>query len=256
MGRWIEPGACLALSDFERFDAIFIQHDNSKWAETIHLKHPRVYRFFSTYHPQKHGPLRPKFDFVARFEEPILHNVHRASLQFFDGYSSDLGIVSKISSSYRQFPNRVVIHPTSSDPVKNWHTNGFYKLASLLEKRGLEPVFAVSPSERRSWPSPLFSSLEELVLFVGMSGGLIGNDSGLAHLASALYLPTLVIGPCFDLLQHWQPGWYPATKVLAPAWCPRKLWPWTISARQVLSTFVQECRWRGALSSSTQPNGL
>jgi heptosyltransferase-3 len=149
----------------------------------------------------------------------------------------------------RRFPKRVIIHPTSSRPGKNWPKQNYLTLASQLKKRGYDPVFIVAPEEVSDWPeAPRFSALSDLAAFVAESGSMIGNDSGIGHLASALGLPTLTIGRSRDSLQFWRPDWSPGIILTPPSWIPNikglrlrdRYWKPLIPVSKVLRTFLKK----------------
>jgi ADP-heptose:LPS heptosyltransferase len=49
---------------------------------------------------------------------------------------------------------------------------------------------------------------------------LIGNESGLSHLASSLNVPTLVIAGLKKRILQWQPGWGAGRIIYPPSWVP------------------------------------
>ena len=55
--------------------------------------------------------------------------------------------------------------------------------------------------------APHFKSLKEVAAFLYESGYLIGNDSGLGHLASNLNIPTLTISGNPKRVRLWRPDW-------------------------------------------------
>jgi lipopolysaccharide heptosyltransferase III len=152
-------------------------------------------------------------------------------------------------SALRRFKNRIIIHPTSSRPGKNWPRSKFLRLAKRLRKNGFDPVFIVSPEERDEWPeAPLFSSLNEVAQFIAESGYMIGNDSGIGHLASALGLPTLSLFKNERTANFWRPSFAPNQICLPKGWLPNikgmrwrdKYWHWQMSVGQVFRIFRQD----------------
>lgn len=128
---------------------------------------------------------------------------------------ADTGLTPPEGLQFKKYSNRVVIHPTSANPSKNWPALKFIKLARKLKKAGFDPVFTVSPKERLEWeprvnnefPVPEFPLVSDLASFIYESGYMIGNDSGTGHLASALGIPTLSIFRSIDNRPRWRPGW-------------------------------------------------
>lgn len=101
----------------------------------------------------------------------------------------------------------ILIHPGSGSKRKNWPFGEFCRVAACLASEGWAPEYLLGPAEhdltrefqitdacRR--PVQELSDLQELVKLLRTVNGFIGNDSGVAHLAAFLGLPTLVIfGP-------------------------------------------------------------
>ncbi|MBI3508040.1 MAG: hypothetical protein HY069_00135 [Chlamydiia bacterium] len=253
-GSWLQ-GYTFApqppLDDLEeiflgKFDAVFLQHDNSEKAKKIALLSLPVYIFYGSYVPIKHLPWREKYDYICNKEKTMVANLVQAVGRIIGACSSENGLKAPPLLTYRKYPKRIAIHPTSTKEEKNWPREKFIALFEQLQKRGYEPVFTVGPKEREAWNNaPLFPHLEAVTSFLYESGGFIGNDSGLGHIASCLRLPYLVIGPSLEHLQLWQPGWRRGVIVAAPNWS--SYWKWTrqkwrdwISVRSVYKNFIQE----------------
>lgn len=134
------------------------------------------------------------------------------------------GIVIPPSVTPRKFLSRVVIHPTSALERKNWPKEKFLQLASALKAQGLEPVFILTPEEKKGeWKdveAPSFASLSDLVIYVCESGYMIGNDSGIGHLASCLGLPTLTLCRSERIARFWRPGWSLSERLYPSLWIP------------------------------------
>ena len=115
----------------------------------------------------------------------------------------------------RKFRQRIIIHPTSSCDTKNWLPEKFLRLARKLQQKGFEPIFVVSPNERPDWlwvksygfALPYFANLDRLARYIVESGYMIGNDSGIGHLASNLGVPTLSLFSRKSLAKLWRPNW-------------------------------------------------
>lgn len=115
----------------------------------------------------------------------------------------------------RRHRRRVMLHPTSYNVKKNWPCEKYLRLARRLRRQGFDPQFVLSPKERAEWGPcfdaefsvPQFANAQELAAYLYESAYVIGNDSGVGHLASALGVPVLTIyrkrrdGFC------WRPGW-------------------------------------------------
>jgi ADP-heptose:LPS heptosyltransferase len=129
--------------------------------------------------------------------------------------SNGLTVPAHYQLQHRLHRKRVIIHPTSTGEHKNWTPGKFLRLARKLRQAGYDPVFTVAPNERSEWlrhthaefSMPEFPTLSEAAAFIYESGYMIGNDSGIGHLASNLGIPTLSIFSKFNSAHVWRPGW-------------------------------------------------
>ena len=164
------------------------------------------------------------------------------------------GFIPPVELSYRANKQRVVIHPTSSRAGKNWTKEKFVELAAHLYKQNYEPVWIIGPKERGEWASmqgdfkmPEFPTLDTLARYIYESGYLVGNDSGLGHLASFLEIPTLTITRRRALAKLWAPSYAAGVIVTPNPWIPNirgfrlrdRHWQKFISTRKVLLAFDQ-----------------
>lgn len=161
------------------------------------------------------------------------------------------GLVAPTGSAPRHLPRRVVIHPTASHPEKTWSRPKFRALAQVLSQRGYSPSFIVLPDELAAWrdkeaqhstPVHAFDSLGGVAGWVAEADWFIGNDSGPAHLASALGVPTLSLFMRRGLAQTWHPGWAPNRVVLPLGLLPgarmrERYWQRFLSVRRALAGF-------------------
>lgn len=127
--------------------------------------------------------------------------------------SKENGLSINPDKTFKKHSKRIVIHPTSNDSKRNWKQTQFLSLAERLKKDGYSIVFCVGPHERKDWEMiegidlPRFNNLKELKDYIYESGFLIGNDSGLGHLASNLGIPTLTISGNPKRVRLWRPDW-------------------------------------------------
>lgn len=128
-----------------------------------------------------------------------------------------------------KYPNRVVVHPTSARLTRNWPKEKFVKLALHLRKEGYELVFVPGGiKEQEDWRDvknlgfeiQSFPSLDALSRFIYESGYLIGNDSGLGHLASALGIPTLTLCRRKAWANMWAPSFCKNIVITPASWIP------------------------------------
>jgi len=199
------------------YDQVIIENDHSERAyhlfalrETKKLNH--LIFFFPTASPKFQ-----KGDFLFDPYLPVATNLSRGCQEvlLLESANKENGILIPKGKVFRKFSKRIVIHPTSNDPKRNWFSSQFLHLARLLQKEGYTISFSVSPSERPDWLHieqegfglPSFANLSELAAYLFESGFLIGNDSGIGHLASNLGVPTLTISGNPKRVRLWRPDW-------------------------------------------------
>ncbi len=151
-------------------------------------------------------------------------------------------------------PKQVIIHPTSAKSGKMWAKEKYLKLSEKLKGRGFEPVFVLSKKEALLWQDALdqidlrsFDNLDDLAKCVYESSYMIGNDSGIGHLASALNIPTLSIFRSKRSSVLWKPSWHAGFSVYPSELIPNisgfrlrdKFWKYFITKRKVFKTFLK-----------------
>ncbi|NGX45766.1 MAG: hypothetical protein K940chlam2_00946 [Chlamydiae bacterium] len=140
-----------------------------------------------------------------------------------EGAGHGNGIAVPAGVERGKYLKRVVIHPTSSRAGKNWSKKKFIQLAQQLRKAEYDPVFILTSQEKEDWPevnAPQFASLDAVARFVAESGAMVGNDSGIGHLASCLGVPTLTICRNQMAADFWRPAWAPGSVIVPPKWIP------------------------------------
>ncbi len=163
------------------------------------------------------------------------------------------GMIPPERWQYRKYPKRVVIHPSSSRLSRNWPEERFLEVAKHLEDReyqvtwipGAQGVyFDKIPKESVGH----FCHLSELAGYIYESGFLIGNDSGLGHLAASLKIPTITICRRKTHAQLWRPAFSNVGVVVTPpSWVPNlkglrwrdRYWKYLIRPDRVLKIFNQ-----------------
>lgn len=143
--------------------------------------------------------------------------LHLPKITRSNGFIPPTGIVS------RKFSKRIAIHPTSARVNRNWPKEKFLKLAAHLQKEGFDPVLI--PGIKESWEGlgfeiALFPSLDLLARYLYETGFLIGNDSGLGHLASAMGVPTLTFCRRKTWANMWAPSFHKGVVVTPSSWIP------------------------------------
>lgn len=245
-----------ALTDLEKeltpYDLIILQNDNSPLSfQIIDLyKQGKLHNlsiFYSSYEKEKHASLT-SWDRVFNRSRPMVDNIAEAiaSVLQCTQVSKNNGLVVPDDLTRSRFETRILIHPTSTDPKRNWDPLKFFAVAENLKNTGYEPVFCVSPQERSDWAPlveerfllPEFPTLSNLAAYVYESKFLIGNESGTGHLASNLHIPTLIVAGSWKQMALWRPSWF-AGKVITPS----RLIPNFKGSR------LREKRWQSFISS-------
>jgi len=242
-------------SCLEEFDRFFLFYERTPWMKKILstcLLHYRskttILNPIATSHRDYPYWEEGRFDGALSFVENLtifcrdilgIEDSHREN-----GISIPQGIV------YRKYAKRITLHPTSSRRGKNWPRSKFLRLADTLKSQGWDPIFLVSPMERAEWPeSPLFPNLDAVARFIFESAYIIGNDSGIGHLASCMGIPTLSIFRNKRSSTFWRPSFREGVVLLPKGRLPNlkwlrwrdKYWHWEISVCDVIRAFNQLC---------------
>lgn len=206
------------LSDFEKtfreYELVVVENDHSEKAwKLFALREQKILSNITFLFPTPYKKTCMPRDFTFNTKIPVASNLVRAaeSLLQATNLTKDNGIEIPKSFIHKKYPKRVVIHPTSKDPKRNWKKSQFMDLAKKLTENGFSVFFAVSIEEKKDftectkYPFPEFSSFFDLACFIYESGYLIGNDSGLGHLASNLQIPTVTISGNPKRVRLWRP---------------------------------------------------
>jgi hypothetical protein len=297
----------------EGFDHYFLIYEKTPWMQAV-LGHCQ------TFYPKRTTVLNPiatanrdypyweegRFDGTRSFVEN-LYRYCKDVLRFAVATKSN-GIEIPNHVRSKRFMNRVIFHPTSSRPGKNWKEEKYCALAAKLQDKGFAASFILTEEERQGWElnalycdrsscvnlgwlrlrqivpprspcysamvslartallrfgfvslspnshnlsgrsidAPVFSGLSELAAFVCESGYMIGNDSGIGHLASCLGLPTVTICRNEQSVRFWRPAWAPGRIITPSKWIPNvkglrlrdKHWKKWISVNKVFDEFL------------------
>lgn len=230
---------CNSPEHFKNYDAIFHMYD-SDFAKQLDSWHPNSIVF-------SRSPLyRAKMTMVDIQVQLCKDELKLSNTRRINSIKPLSHLVQ------RKYPRRVIIHPSSFLPKKNWPAKKFVKLANLLQAENYQVEFMLSPAELVDWQwlnekgfsIRAFSSLSDAASFLFESGFFIGNDSGIGHLASNVGLPTLTIILRKSVAKQWRPSWSVGKIVLSPSWVnPRpvkeKLWKIFTTVGTVKKTFDQ-----------------
>lgn len=258
LSSWF-PGHAFSSEEhprFEEFDLIVAENDNSaKIQSLLKTVRPLLSLFYPTYSAKKHATLTPN-DFLFDAHLSMAENIGRSigALLQLKLPSKANGLLPPLHLTHRKYPKRVVIHPLSREPSKNWLVSRFLLLAKKLKAKGFSPVFCMAPSEAKEWIETYGKTVEiadcpdlsTLAAFIYESGYVIGNDSLLGHLGSNLNLPTLVIANEERRMRLWRPDWRRGALILPPWWLPNvkgfrlktSYWPHFISTNKVMQHFA------------------
>lgn len=164
------------------------------------------------------------------------------------------GFIPPIGLIHHKYPQRVVVHPTSARITRNWPKEKFVKLALHLKDEGYDLTFVPGGAkECEEWKDVedlgfqvmSFASLDRLSQYIYESGYLIGNDSGLGHLASALNVPTLTLCRRKAWANMWAPSFHKGVVITPSSLIPNirgfrlrdQHWKKFISVEKVLRNF-------------------
>lgn len=108
-----------------------------------------------------------------------------------------------------------LVHPAAAFDTKRWAAEKFAAICDHLRDRGITPVVVASAAEAdllgqvsakcREKPVGWADlSLPQITALARRSRIFVGNDSGIAHIAAAVKLPTVVIFGSSNIA-HWRP---------------------------------------------------
>lgn len=108
-----------------------------------------------------------------------------------------------------------VIHPAAAFDTKQWATERFARVAEILASRGLAIVAITASTEahvadrlKKQMTAPVVAftdlSLPEVTALLSQARLFVGNDSGIAHMAAAVGVPSVVIFGSSNTA-HWRP---------------------------------------------------
>ena len=110
--------------------------------------------------------------------------------------------------------NIALIHPAAAFATKQWAVEKFARVIEFLAERGFTSIAIAAPSEQalleqlRSETSvnlvTFALTLPEVTALAARSQLFVGNDSGIAHIASAVGTPSAVVFGSSNIA-HWRP---------------------------------------------------
>ena len=108
-----------------------------------------------------------------------------------------------------------LIHPAAAFDTKQWATANFARVAEELSQRGFNCIAIAAPNESHVVAELVEESsahietftdllLPEVTALAARSRLFVGNDSGIAHIAAAVRVPSVVIFGSSNVA-HWRP---------------------------------------------------
>ncbi len=108
-----------------------------------------------------------------------------------------------------------LMHPAAAFETKRWAAANFARVAEDLAARGFSVIAIVAPNERQVSSELMENSSARIVAFTDLSLPevtalaarsrlFVGNDSGVAHIAAAVRVPSVVIFGSSNVA-HWRP---------------------------------------------------
>ena len=114
-----------------------------------------------------------------------------------------------------RYAGRVVLCPFSTDPLRNWSLPHWLTLERLLRDRGFDVLVADDRDDRVAGfasPKLVGESPARVGAVLHAAPCVVGNDSGMTHVAAALGTPTLAL--CASIRGDHVFGLYPTAKVV------------------------------------------
>jgi lipopolysaccharide heptosyltransferase II len=117
-----------------------------------------------------------------------------------------------------------LFHPAAAFETKQWAAENFARISEALAARGLKVVAVAAPGEEETIkalrehsnaPIAAFTNLKlpEVTALAARASLFVGNDSGIAHIASAVETPSVVIFGSSNVA-HWRPWSNPLSEVV------------------------------------------
>ena len=116
-----------------------------------------------------------------------------------------------------------LIHPAAAFATKQWAADKFARVVEFLADNGFASVAIAGPSEKEVLNSLIENcsakivtfdlTLPEVTALAARSQLFVGNDSGIAHIASAVGTPSVVVFGSSNIA-HWRPWNQSASEVV------------------------------------------
>ena len=128
-------------------------------------------------------------------------------------------------SAFRLPPSAfALIHPVAAFETKQWATENFARIAESLFEKNLPTIAVAAKNERQILdnlcemarvPIHIFDdlTLPEITALASKAKIFVGNDSGIAHIAAAVKVPSVVIFGSSNI-NHWRPWTEAANQIV------------------------------------------
>lgn len=141
-----------------------------------------------------------------------------AGIPVSDRPKTRLNVTEKAKNSLAEkvkYENFALIHPAAAYDTKQWATENFARIAEFLYEKKLQTVAVAAKGERKVLEKlreyskisiQIFDdlTLPEITALAARAKIFVGNDSGIAHIASAVGTPAVVIFGSSNRI-HWRP---------------------------------------------------
>jgi len=127
---------------------------------------------------------------------------------------------SRLSEKKLSVKSYICLHPGARDPRRRWPARNFARVGDQLASAGYSVVLTGSTDESEIlgevaslMSSPVLNTVKEfghlplgeLAALIHFSAGLVSNDTGVSHIASALEIPSVIIFSPFSDPVRWAP---------------------------------------------------
>jgi len=207
------------IEGYGHFDAVFnARYDADSLNRVVSLRHQKAYGFESAAIPKMicrahydaYLPLTTWDDFHLRRETSVTSQGAMLVKLVWPEYECDHVELSE-TTYVHDFTNlnipsvrRIVFVLGASDKTKNWGIENYLELARDAQVMALEPLFILGPEDEdtvrqirgagyRVVPGATFDRIAALLSKHQQVACVVGNDTGVMHLASMLGAPTVTI---------------------------------------------------------------
>jgi heptosyltransferase-3 len=160
-------------------------------------------------------PPRPEPSVRVHVADFLTDRLSRDAFGAPDAHRGDRGRLENTGSPREWNGGGILVHPGSGSLRKCWPLHRFFRLMHRLRNEGFRPTLLLGPAETERFrpflerlpagtDSVVIDDAVELLERIQKAEALLGNDSGVTHLAAYCGLPTLALfGPSDPV--RWRP---------------------------------------------------